>query len=74
MLGHRVLQRPGLSSQRRPEWTPHRQPPPVVRIDPLLTGTEQLALAGFLAGYNGLRYDLNLWIGHPLEGATYLPR
>ena len=20
------------------------------------------------------RYDLNLWIGHPLEGATYLPR
>ncbi len=21
-----------------------------------------------------LRYDLNLWIGHPLEGATYLPR
>ncbi len=19
------------------------------------------------------RYDLNLWIGHPLEGATYLP-
>ena len=21
-----------------------------------------------------VRYDLNLWIGHPLEGATYLPR
>jgi hypothetical protein len=20
------------------------------------------------------RYDLNLWIGHPLKGATYLPR
>jgi hypothetical protein len=20
------------------------------------------------------RYDLNLWIGHPFEGATYLPR
>ncbi|MEZ5206997.1 MAG: hypothetical protein R2690_08450 [Acidimicrobiales bacterium] len=20
------------------------------------------------------RYDLNLWIGHPLEGAAYLPR
>jgi hypothetical protein len=20
------------------------------------------------------RYDLNLWIGHLLEGATYLPR
>jgi hypothetical protein len=20
------------------------------------------------------RYDLNLWIDHPLEGATYLPR
>ena len=21
-----------------------------------------------------MRYDLNLWIDHPLEGATYLPR
>ncbi len=21
----------------------------------------------------GSRYDLNLWIGHPLEGATHLP-
>jgi hypothetical protein len=24
-------------------------------------------------GEGQVRYDLNLWIGHPPEGATYLP-
>jgi hypothetical protein len=36
-------------------------------------GSSQIEIAS-LAGCSVARYDLNLWIGHPLEGAAYLPR
>jgi hypothetical protein len=31
-------------------------------------------IARIATARNAMRYDLNLWIGHPLEGATYLSR
>jgi len=36
---------------------------------PYDTPTEAMA-----AAERAVRYDLNLWIGGPFEGATYLPR
>ena len=38
------------------------------------TGTARLGRHRVARLLYGARYDLNLWIGHPLEGATYLPR
>ena len=42
--------------------------PEADRFDP------HLCLGRNYVGHCTERYDLELWIGHPLEGAAYLPR
>jgi integrase/recombinase XerD len=55
--GARSLRPPGLSSTRRCHLTSTIPSTSVVAADPVFSDAEQLALAGFLAGYRGVTRD-----------------